>query len=112
MKLSEAIRRGIKLMPEQAFGTYYQYSGQKVIACDALGAAGLAADVGHMDMNPHGFAKCNVEGMMTPDRSEFLWIENPVSMKKGLMMEVIVDLNDTSRWTREQIAEWLENLGY
>lgn len=36
---------------------------------------------------------------------------HPVSGEKDVLCNVIADLNDNERWSREQIADWLESHG-
>ena len=43
-----------------------------------------------------------------PGRKEI--VTNPVTKKINSLHEVIMQLNDKQKWTREQIADWLETL--
>lgn len=45
---------------------------------------------------------------LLPGLEEF--VVNPQTGKCGTLKSVIISLNDTSKWTREQIADWLETL--
>jgi hypothetical protein len=44
--------------------------------------------------------------------SQFVNIEvkHPVKNNQGTLYSIIIDLNDSQKWTREQIADWLETL--
>lgn len=98
MRLSEAIRLGAMLKP-QAFGDYSVGVG----TC-ALGAAHEAL------------------GKNADDESEWWWPELPrdaICPSCGGMRHsdssfavggVIAHLNDVHKWTREQIADWVETI--
>jgi len=103
--LATAIRAGARRRPEQAFGDYFVGRG----ASCALGAAyegvyRLADEMGgrrptkdlvwFFDCLEGNIQWCPVEGC-----------------KKHLLLSVmLVHLNDRHRWTREQIAAWLDQL--
>lgn len=38
------------------------------------------------------------------------YVEHPVNGKFLPLMHVIIELNDTQKWSREQIADWLDTL--
>ena len=113
MKLSEAIKNGAKIRP-QCYGGLFQIDGSEIKSC-ALGAALEGA------------------GLYTPSEEELLasttlfnaWPElgggdclcpskrHPSDDTEEFHLEILIEhLNDTHRWTREQIAEWLEGKGY
>ena len=105
-ELASAIRAGASRRPEQAFGDYFVGSR----ASCALGAAyegiyRLAADMGgqrptrdltsFFDCLEGTIRGCPIEGCK----------------KRLLLSAMIVHLNDHHQWSREQIADWLEQNG-
>jgi hypothetical protein len=113
MKLSEAIRAGAKIRP-QCHGGLFQIDGGEIKSC-ALGAALEGA------------------GLYTPSEEEILasttllnkWSElgggdylcpsprHPSEDTEEFHLEILIEhLNDVHRWTRERIADWLEEKGY
>jgi hypothetical protein len=97
MRLSQAIRLGAMLHP-QAFGTT-NWKNQRTCA---LGAAGMAAGVG-----------CKLNDI----REAFPILDQQVNLIPGFriatptpLSNAIASLNDQPRWTREQIADWVETL--
>lgn len=40
----------------------------------------------------------------------FVEVKNPVNGKCATIHDIIIELNDAHRWTRDQIADWLETL--
>lgn len=90
MKLSEAIRIGSTLAP-QGFGRYKDVAGR---TC-ALGAA-QAASALRNEIVENG-SEC------APSPCECYGTIYPVE-------SVIIHLNDHHRWTREQIADWVETV--
>lgn len=101
MKLSEAIRKGIEQFPEQAIGVLFENGNA---AC-ALGCAiyGRYEQDNGRDYLP----------ALVYDYPELMddAPPNPLSPDVWLLQEVIEKLNDRERWTREQIADWLESKG-
>jgi hypothetical protein len=100
--LAAAIRQGAQRRPDQAFGDYYR--GRR--ASCALGAAYEG-----MYRLPD-----DMEGRRpTKDLEEFFDVlegtvracPEPGCRKQLLLASLIVHLNDTHRWTREQIASWV-----
>lgn len=94
MRLSEAIRLGSMLHP-QHYGTLTKRQGGKVVATCALGAA-LQAGYLFVEMFDCGGATCPVSGCVS-------------SRERVSVASVIGHLNDFHRWTREQIADWVES---
>src|ERR1051325_2910153 len=90
---SEAIREGAKLRP-QAFNEYYIDGG----SC-AVGAAAEAMgfDKVRMVEAENAFAYMQAAG-----------VDCPACKRINSLLGVCTHLNDTHRWTREQIADWLE----
>ena len=112
MPLSQAMREGAKLHP-QAFGKLRKSCGGSYCTC-ALGAALEATGV-----KPKGFTY-----NLLVEKFPFLMIygqhtngvvktaTNPMTGQPTLLRHVIANLNDTHKWTREAIADWLEEQGY
>ena len=113
MKLSEAIRAGIKKDGFQVFNTYFQYEHKdayppKIIGCCAMGAAFLGVD--ETDTNIDAWIKwpeLNRTDVKPPV---------PLKLRKNgephYLFTIVTRLNDEVRWTREAIADWLESIGY
>lgn len=97
MKLSEAIRLGAMLKP-QGFGVGAFYSSVATCAMGAaLDALGAHSDDWATEMCAR-YQVLSIEGSC-PECDKF---ERVISR--------IWHLNDTHRWTREQIADWVETL--
>jgi hypothetical protein len=124
MKLSEAIREGIKKDGVQVFNTYFDYAfpdpgasfyskankEAPIIGCCALGAAliGIRNFKTYKDVNINEsmgiykeFPALNRCNFKFPLRDSF----------DQDLFSAITSLNDTYKWTREQIADWLEGIG-
>lgn len=102
MKLSEAIRLGAMLKP-QGFGLLNDGD-----ATCALGAAHHAAGIivydDQVKASIHALRRWPVLGVKT---------NMPIAGYRQCLCRVdtmIVTLNDEERWTREQIAEWVEGV--
>lgn len=95
LRLSEAIRRGAMLKP-QAFGVTESEGGGTCALGGALEAIGIT-------------------GRRYSAASEY-WpiagavVANPVRDDYHLLFGVIRELNDSHKWTREQIADWVETI--
>ena len=97
MKLSEAIRLGSMLDP-QGFGTYSTVRNGRTATC-ALGAASKA-----MFGDADTFALAHI-----PILDEYA--QCPQCFTIDRVFEISADhLNDTHRWTRERIADWVETI--
>lgn len=92
MKLSEALREGIKKRPRQCFG--YWFEGED--ASCALAAVGDSLI--YADRNSY------------IDRLEKLY-GHPLGGHTYMLKWIIINLNDTHHWTRVAIADWLEKEG-
>ena len=94
MQLSEAIRLGAMLHPQQAFGTYRRFNDEgQVVATCAIGAAGQAGYRG----DEH--------------RSVLLMRTScPVCEFREALRCVVAHLNDKHLWTREKIADWVATI--
>lgn len=92
LKLSDAIRIGARYRP-QAFGELYEHG-----ATCALGAA-IEGIFGYGEIYTAGGKRNCVD------------LDNYFGSKKWRDFD-IPRKNDLSRWSREQIADWLESQGY
>ncbi len=94
MKLSEAIKRGCKIAPNKAKMIYIDSNDS---AC-VLGAAGLGVGLSRK-------ALCGF-GVFQRLSKKF-----PI-LKDNSFCSYIIDLNDNTKMTREQIADKLKKSGY
>lgn len=117
MKLSVAIRLGSMLVPQcigQSVDWHRDVTGQPVVAACALGAAGLAIGQWPLRMEP---------GIMRRDSvwnpcDSWPWTVCDVACPQccvwysggANVVAIIAHLNDTHRWTREQIADWIATI--
>lgn len=102
-ELAEFIRNGAGQRTEQAFGDYFH--GQN--ASCALGAAyeamyRLPKDPGNATRDLDWFFDCLDTVKACPAEG---------CRKRLFLAAIIVHLNDDHRWSREQIAQWLEKNG-
>lgn len=106
MKLSEAIREGARIRPQ---GFMYSFSkNEQGEICSCAWGAAQEAIFGFPFME-------DISGAVmykTHPKECATFIENPVTGQRYDLPSVITDLNDASRWTREQIANWLEKKGF
>jgi|SRR6185437_1076758 len=128
MKLSEAIRKGASHHP-QGFGKYFAYNEQGELCSCALGAAydDVLVELGrgamHGALVPGNISNTilsHVEGIyfytaipLPQPYPDQMWsdsrVYNPSSVR---ILSAVTILNDDYRWTREQIADYLEQQGY
>jgi hypothetical protein len=96
MKLSEAIRLGSTMKPKTV-GAMRDLVGTCAIgaAFDAIGKLDIASGIGLGRF---------FEGV--PEGT----IQSPAAAFASDLGEIIMDLNDSQKWTREQIADWVELL--
>lgn len=102
-ELAEFIRNGAGRRSEQAFGDYFDGTN----ASCALGAAydamyRLPAKPGHPTRDLDWFFDCLDTVKACPGDG---------CKKRLFLAAIIVHLNDDHRWSREQIAQWLEQNG-
>lgn len=108
MKLSEAIREGAKLRP-QGFGGFVTLDSNNV-TCTCVIAAAFEALTGKLpDINRDRIIETVAQKTGVPYRVE---IVHPVFNYQTNPYHAAYALNDNERWTREQIAAWLEGQGY
>ena len=98
MTLYEAIRKGSRLFPTQAFGTYKSSGGRRC----ALGAAAEASGV---FLLPFGIGAWNLQRPF-PELEELTMC--PHCGKRMQIITAIHHLNDYAKWSREAIAEWVD----
>ncbi len=109
IKLSEAMREGAKHTKPQ-IGRYSALRRDGIHCC-ALGAAIFTILEGELPPDN----RCSVYRIFKNHKIDIdVWVEHPGIPNKDLtpLKFVIQDLNDSCDWTREQIADWLERLGY
>ena len=109
MKLSEAIRLGAMLRP-QGFGAVFYSDGGVMKSC-ALGAAGEAVGVmrGELYRSPADQEWAELQKFFPILLSIPQWPCEHKGFWAGVS-SAIGHLNDTHRWTREQIADWVEGI--
>lgn len=106
MKLSQAIRKGAKLRP-MAYGEFFHWDRNKCMGSCALGAA-YEAITGSKQAFPWDIAGAigAATGVILDERKVFF--EGQIRY----LDRAITYANDTLKWTREAIADWLEGEGY
>jgi hypothetical protein len=105
-ELAAAIRAGAARRPDQAFGDYF--IGRR--ASCALGAAyegmyRLAEEMGGRRPTK------DLEWFFDCLETTLRWCPVEGCKKHLVLSSMIVHLNDTHQWSREQIASWLEENG-
>lgn len=123
LRLSEAIRLGSMLRPQTRGNLYYHYRGE-IRSCAygaALEAAGLIAPAVNVDTSSdaldikaeelwpvmtNAVLKCPASGRTALARTEYYYdLQNA---RDGVqVVGIIQHLNDSHRWTRERIADWV-----
>jgi hypothetical protein len=102
MRLSEAIRLGSMLHPQYFGSLFCMRIGKEILASCALGAAIEATGTNNMKLTFPYLA----ELVVPPIRMEHIF---DLGVKYELA-NAIAHLNDYARWTREDIADWVERL--
>lgn len=103
MRLSEAIRAGAKMKP-QGIGGYTVVSTHDKVC--ALGAAGCGAGIDTISpAAAYGILKDRF-----PILRETIRRESSPSRYGWDVCETIFTLNDMYRWSRERIADWVEQV--
>jgi hypothetical protein len=117
MKLSEAIREGIKKDGVQIFGHLWQFEGEietnlwgnsnptydlrkNLTGCCTIGAALLGVERPRAD-----------PWEVFPILKEITDCPKSCDVVMNAFGAIIVHLNDNHKWTREEIADWLEGIG-
>lgn len=119
MKLSEAIRLGSMMKP-QGFGNIFDGISTCAIGA-ALDANGKLDEWKERRCSPASFGTwgerwcnvyewwCNVYTSLGISMHHKSWAVCPVCGETNLLTSIIAThLNDKHKWTREQIADWIE----
>ena len=107
--LAEALLRGMRRFPRQAFGNMYGSSGDSACAIGTI-YAGLGVS---RDLLALGLANAPLMG-----RLDMVTAHCPeprcegVGWNRGSIASVLVHLNDGHRWGRKAIYQWLEKNGW
>lgn len=101
MRLSEAIRLGAMLKP-QAFGDYFNSVGTCALgaACEAAGVSCEAIGDYERQFLAVFAEPCPACGVRPDTGNKYT----------SGFCNTVLHLNDTHRWTREQIADWVETI--
>lgn len=104
MRLSEAIRLGAMLKP-QGYGRLLDWNGDTCALGAACEAVGIRISVHQSSPNNATFRRWPI----LRER-----VESPMTDRhragRASVSVTIQSLNDSARWTREQIADWVETL--
>lgn len=108
MKLSEAIKEGAKIRP-QSFGQFFGGTDNphEITSC-AIGAAYEAA-CGMASIRDANDGLVELGKAVHVDFKSY--VTEPLFGRNLGLYRTIIMLNDDSKWTREQIADWLETIG-
>jgi hypothetical protein len=102
MKLSEAIRLGSMIRP-QGHG--------KLMSDGRTCAIGAAAESAGLSMDEEkGWKRIRSVWPLLDETANHPCPPPPCHANDWVIANVIVSLNDDARWTREQIADWVETL--
>jgi hypothetical protein len=110
MRLSEAIREGAKKRPVQHFGHFYNTINQGTCALGAAYEGCTGRTISHKirhNVIMDSIAECTGASCYSPVTN--IAVPDVVDRSCSSLREVIVELNDTHQWTREEIADWLES---
>ena len=104
MKLSEAIRLGAMMKPKG--DGHFEQAGRTCALGAAMDAVGLLDAASDIALNIR-----DVYGKHFPVlRSLVRHPDSRMGVVQWRLDAVIVDLNDDCGWTREQIADWVEQI--
>lgn len=113
MKLSEAMRKGAKAHP-QISGEYSLLdpeTGEHAVGTCAIGAAYYA--VFNEIANPYNSVERKLEARTGAPLHSVVGAPAGIPVPASTdLADTIILLNDQYGWTREQIADWLEGIGY
>jgi hypothetical protein len=121
MKLSEAIREGAKETFPGTVAMFSLRSSSGALEACALGAAYYGRfgnptkpeDFRGWDGRIRPSAEAPFYKQLSAQWPELLTeVEYPLGLIPGQLQKAIYMLNDNHNWTREQIADWVESLGY
>jgi hypothetical protein len=99
MTLSEAIRLGAMLKPQNHYGALFENGATCAVgaAVDACGA-----------LNPEDIKGCYRFAVHRfPILREYAWHPLEIRDAERHIEQIVFDLNDSAEWTREQIADWV-----
>lgn len=99
--LSELIRIGSKVS-KQCYSTLYRQSTNSTCTIGAAYVGKHGEPPGNISTND-ALRECGFDPLEK--------VSNPTDGKSLYLSGVICQLNDTAKWTREQIAEWLASQG-
>lgn len=107
-KLSELMREGA-INTFQAFDDFFDWDERPLIGCCALGAVLYA--LGEVRADSHEHIDAVILAATDVNVSEYR-VDYPLQNEASMTLyDTITSLNDDAKWTREQIADWLESLG-
>lgn len=101
LKLSEALRLGA-MGTKQSYGSWHDTDAEGNDMMCALSTAWYAL-TGHKGNDASGSPLAD----LLSDKQ----VRHPVEGGHSDIMSVVINLNDTHRWTRPAIADWLESIG-
>lgn len=108
MRLSEAIRKGSELRPMGKRALFVRREDGVICSC-ALGAAYEAITGSHTTPSVIDIAARDPLGNSFP--ALFKPFATSVSGYDLQLHEIIAQTNDSGKFTREEIADWLESIG-
>lgn len=109
LKLSEAIRLGAMLKPQ---GSGWLHDVERQTTC-AIGAALDASGIlcNDYDVAYTHFPLLTMPATECPAAADGRCAYHPIiGVVRGNVADVIIGLNDSHKWTREQIADWVETI--
>lgn len=117
MDFKTAVLEGVKIAPRQVFGTYMQYTsiqytspwlGACVVGTAMLGLNPVLGE-GRSDLLKMSDAVCDLRTQL-PVLEINTTCPACALFNHELVFHVAVHLNDKHRWTRENIADWVDGL--
>ncbi len=109
MKLSDAIRAGSKLAPQTTRGNYAVFNYGEVDGTCALGAA-IHSEFGIKVLGEIARTRTLTNEVTTrwAKREKYKCPHRNCGIHFKHLVAIIYHLNDTHMWTRESIAEWID----
>lgn len=109
--MAQYMRKGIELSPTQNFWTYFDTTNGGIdhTCSDAFGAIYLGV-LGRVPRPEFDWSCIQYRLDGDTEKIQKAVFINPVTSKEQSLRHIIINLNDEHRWTREQIADWLESL--
>lgn len=115
LKLSTLIREGIALDGPQIKKKYFSVDENgKITGCCAYGAAMIAYTKRLRRDHTQSFAILDSPMLADVLGISQVTVNPPVGLNilNNSLVQIIYHLNDRAGWTREQIADWVESVGY